>query len=151
MRKPRSLELDLTGARVLTTRIPVLPAAPRTLPFGTHEITIPRWRPVTLNELFALHHLAAARKKRGDRELIAAYAQRAGVPPATTKRRVSIAVTLAGRMKQTDPDALWKSTLDGLTAARMLVDDSPDWVELGSMTQRGGDEKATTIRLEDLS
>lgn len=153
MRKPRDMHLDLSNARVLSTLIHPIPRpAARPVPPGTWEIAIPRWRPATINELFHTgNHFSAARKKRIDRDIVAHYARAAGIPQAATKRRVSLEVTLAGRMKQVDPDSMWKSCLDALVACRMLVDDCPDHVELGPVVQVGGEEKRTVIILEDLT
>jgi hypothetical protein len=152
VKKPRDMVLDLSNAKVLSTLIHPIPRpAPTPAQPGVHHFDVPRWRPVTLNELFAAGNpMAVARKKRADREIVATYAALAGIPQATRKRRVSLAITLAGRMKQCDPDAFHKSLNDALVACRMLVDDSPQWCEIGPVVQVGGEEKSTRITLEDI-
>jgi hypothetical protein len=53
---------------------------------------------------------------------------------ATGKRRVDIVVMLGKGQRTTDPDALWKSSLDALKVNWLLVDDSPKWCEMGTVT-----------------
>lgn len=126
------------------------PVAPP--PGRRHAFTVWDWRPATVNELTKRgNHFSAARRKKSDREAVALAAENSGlVPLATTRRRVSVEVTLAGRMRRVDPDAIWKSLLDALVAAQLLVDDSASWVELGEFTQVPGPRKATKIILEDM-
>jgi Holliday junction resolvase RusA-like endonuclease len=54
------------------------------------------------------------------------------------------------RGRERDPDASWKSVLDGLVHARMLIDDSRKWCKLGDVTFERGSERATTIQLTDI-
>lgn len=116
---------------------------------GRHEFTIPGFRPATINELTKKgNHFSASRLKKRDRLAVALHSRH--VPKAIRRRRVSVEVTLAGRMRVVDPDALHKSTLDALVAAGLLVDDSPAWVEIGPMVQIRGAAKATRIILDDL-
>jgi Holliday junction resolvase RusA-like endonuclease len=113
-------------------------------------MVIPDWRPATLNELMS-NRFRAARLKKADRKIIAGYARLAGTPKATGKRRVSVEVTRSGRMKEIDPDGIWKSLNDALVHAGLLVDDNSRLCELGTFTQPKGDRKSTRIILEDLS
>lgn len=119
----------------------------------SHRLVIDHWRPTSYNELHKKHwHWGKAhRRKKGDFSLIKAHALLAGVPAALGKRRVSLVITLTARMRQADPDAYWKSLLDALVRARLLVNDTATFVELGSVTyapERG--RLSTTIVLEDL-
>lgn len=91
-------------------------------------VEIPKWHPARLNAIVG-HWGKRSRLKKADRELVWAYTR--NIAPAAGKRRVSLIIVLAGRQKVCDPDAYWKSLLDALVQARMLVDDSPEWVELG--------------------
>lgn len=138
----------IAGAKVL--RI-ALPTSPQYEP-GRYVIDVPDWRPATLNELTKRgNHFSAARLKKRDRKVVDDYARHAAiVPQALGKRRVSLVVVRAGRMQETDPDSLWKSLLDALVHAGMLVDDSPSYVELGTVEQPKGEAKATRIILEDI-
>jgi hypothetical protein len=89
--------------------------------------------------------------KKHDREMVCAYAWQAKIPPATGKRRVSLHVTHGKGMREFDDDAPWKSLLDAMPHAKLIVDDSCKYVEHGPVTF-SPDPKAwgTAIRLEDL-
>jgi hypothetical protein len=115
-----------------------------------HVLTIPGWLPTRLNQLLG-NWRKAARLKRGDRELVTYYARQAGIPPATGPRRVALRLTLAPRQRAADPDAFWKSSLDALVHAGLLLDDNRQGVELGSVTFTRGPARATTIVLENLA
>jgi Holliday junction resolvase RusA-like endonuclease len=113
-------------------------------------LTVDGWHPARLNQLMHCHWSARGRLKRADRQIVGLYARVARIPPATGKRRVSIEVILAPRQRAADPDAYWKSLLDGLVHAGLLLDDNRQSVELGSVTFRRGKEKATVVVLEDM-
>jgi hypothetical protein len=116
-----------------------------------YRITIPKWRPTRDNQLSGGSHWAKKnRLKKTDKDFVATYAMRLGIPPATGKRRVSLEITLSGRQKETDPWAYCKSLLDALVACRMLVDDSARFVEFVPATYTRGDDGGTVIVLEDL-
>ena len=63
---------------------------------------------------------------------------------------MSLEITLAPRQRAGDPDAYWKSLLDALVRARLLVDDRRQYVELGAVTFARGKAKRTVVTLEDL-
>ncbi len=115
-----------------------------------HKLVIPGWHPCRLNELIGVHWATRVKLKRGDLDLVAAYAKMQSIPPATGRRRVSLRLTLAPRQRAGDPDAYWKSTLDALAASKLLVDDSRTWCELGEITFERGSERKTVIELEDI-
>jgi hypothetical protein len=92
-----------------------------------------------------------AKAKKGDRELIHYYAKMANVPPAASKRRVSLLLTLGPRQRGGDPDAYWKSVLDGLVHCGALKNDTKEWVALGDVEYHRGPQKATRITLEDVA
>jgi hypothetical protein len=54
---------------------------------ATHVLTIPDWRPVSLNWLLGCHWGTRSRLKRRDRDLVAAYALALGIPVAQGRRR----------------------------------------------------------------
>lgn len=120
------------------------------LAFGRHEFTIPGWRPALKNELKKGGHWGFARLKKRDRVTVAEAALIHRIPKAIRKRRLSVEVTLAGRMREVDPDAIDWSLRDALVAAGLLVDDSPQWLEPGTFVQIRGATKATRIILEDV-
>jgi Holliday junction resolvase RusA-like endonuclease len=110
---------------------------------------VPGWRPATVNEL--LRSVAGRiRLKKSDREMVATYARLQGIPLATVKRRVSLCVTLGPRERGPDPDGLWKSLLDALVHAGLLLDDNCQGVELGAVEFVRGQARATAVALEDL-
>jgi Holliday junction resolvase RusA-like endonuclease len=114
-----------------------------------HVLEIPGWLPCRLNQLLG-HWSTRHRLKKIDRATVGLYARMARIPHAKGKRRVSLVLTLAPRQRAADPDAWWKSLLDALVQAGLLVDDNRQGCELGSVTFRRGREKATTIILEDV-
>lgn len=115
---------------------------------ATHVLTIPDWRPVSLNRLLGCHWGTRSRLKRRDRDLVAAYALALGIPRAQGRRRVTVRVEARGTPP--DPDAALKSLLDALVACGLLIDDSGEWCELGTPTAVRGREDRTVVTLEDL-
>ena len=118
---------------------------------ATYRLTIPDWHPSKLNEYLGRHWSVKHRLKRHDAVMVGWYARAAAIPPATGKRRVSLVITLAPRQRAFDVDAPWKSLLDALTGAGLLVDDSPRWCELGTVEFIRGPARRTEIFLEDLT
>jgi hypothetical protein len=112
-------------------------------------VTIPNWHPARLNQLFSGHWGKRKRLKDADRDMIGVYCH--GQPEATKKRRVSLIITLGPRQRGGDPDSYWKSVLDSLVHANMLINDSPNWVELGQVQYTRDNLRSTTILLEDLA
>jgi hypothetical protein len=115
------------------------------------ELHIPRWHPATLNKLVR-NYQQASRLKGLDRQMIAVHY----MPyPACgeTKRRVTLTITLQPGKRAPDPDAYWKSTLDGLVKCGALKNDSHKWVMLAPVIYvRGTDtDWGTDIVLEDMN
>jgi hypothetical protein len=114
-----------------------------------HEFTISNWTPTPLNKLMRSVR-ARIRLKKADRDLVAVYARQADVPRARGKRRVTLLVTLGPGQRGADVDSYWKSLLDALVYAQLLVDDSQYGVELAPVEFARGPALSTTIVLEDL-
>ena len=114
----------------------------------THELVIPAFVPTPLNRLMRGRRRDRIRLAKGDRDLVVYYARSSGIPPARCKRRVSVRVSMPGR--RPDPDAILKSLLDALVAAKLLRTDSSRWCQLGDVTIDHGDERQTVVTLEDL-
>jgi hypothetical protein len=114
----------------------------------THTLTIPKYRPPLTNELMFGPVGRRIRLQRECSQLFAYYAMLQLVPPATGKRRVSLVVTLSGRMRESDADSLWKATLDALVNCGLLLNDTVRGVELGSVTFERGEERCTKVILE---
>jgi hypothetical protein len=90
------------------------------------------------------------RLKKQDLRMVCAYAWQAKIPPATGKRRVSLRVTLGEDMREFDYDAPWKSLLDAMKHAKLIVDDSCRYVEQGPVTfSRDPAAWGTVITLEE--
>ena len=117
---------------------------------ATHVLTIPRWHPTKLNQLIGCHWGRASRLKKADRQMVAVYAKRACIPPATGKRQVMLHLTLALRQRAGDVDAYHKSLLDSLKHTGLIVDDNRQWCEIAPATFDRGKERATRIILVDL-
>lgn len=116
-----------------------------------HRIMIPNWRPVPDNQIAGgIHWTKRSRLKKGDKDMVAAYAHLADVPHARGKRRVSLEIVLTGRQQETDPMSYCKSLLDALVACRLLVNDTTEFVEWVPPTYSRGAVGSTTIVLEDL-
>jgi Holliday junction resolvase RusA-like endonuclease len=115
----------------------------------TYILKIDCWHPARLNQWDGFHWSKGSRLKKAVRELVTAYALRAGIPRAIWKRRVSLKIILSPKQRAGDPDAYWKSLLDALVHAALLLDDNRQGVELGQVTFSRG-ERATEIMLEDL-
>jgi hypothetical protein len=131
--------------RTRTPKPPRLPA-----PSETHRLVIPAWTPARLNQWDGRHWSMRARLKTFDRNMVATYALKAGLPSATGKRRVIVTITLAKGERACDPDAHTKSLSDALVHCGLLRDDSRQWVEWMPFRFERGSERATTIDLEDL-
>ena len=119
----------------------------------TRRIVIPDWRPATLNELLSgrTWH-KAARLKRADRDTVAVYANLSGVRAGMErrKRRVDVLVRPAIGRRKADRDAYWKSLLDALVHAGLLVDDADRWCVPGDVEHTLKGPPRTEITLTDL-
>ena len=71
--------------------------------------------------------------------------------PAEASERVSLHVTLGKGMREFDVDAWQKSGLDAMKHAKLIVDDSSKYVELGPVTfSRDPTAWGTKITLQDI-
>lgn len=115
----------------------------------TARLFIPSWHPAPLNKLKG-HWGIGHKLKKADREMVAMYARLMSVPKATGKRRVLLTIILAPGKRGCDPDAYWKSLLDALVQAGLLIGDNPNGVELPPVIfERGtADRWGTLIELE---
>lgn len=115
---------------------------------------ISQWHPTPLNVLLE-HPMKAHRFKKQDGQFIAAYGFRQRISHAKRKRRVDLHVVLQPGQRGCDPDAYWKSTLDGLVNSRLLVNDNTQWCKQGDVTfgrapKAEPDAWGTAITLTDL-
>lgn len=109
-------------------------------------IKIPNWYPTPLNKLLG-HWTVSAKRKKADSKLLITYMHH--LKPATKKRRVSLTIVLGKGQRACDPDAYFKSLLDGLVHSGQLKNDSKNWAELAPVKFLRGD-MATIIELEDM-
>lgn len=116
----------------------------------TFKLVILNWRPSTLNRLMRGHIRTRIRLAQIDRNMVMGYALRDRIPVATGPRRVDLAITYSRRQKEADADAYWKSCLDSLVSARLLIDDHRKWVKMGEVEQERGKQTRTVISLTDL-
>lgn len=110
------------------------------------------WQPTTTNRLLRANRYERSRLIYQDAEMILRFAQSHGIIRAVARRRVTLVIrynqhTKSGRV---DPDALYKSGLDGLVQAGLLVDDDHEWCELGTPRYEIAQRKGIVFILEDL-
>jgi Holliday junction resolvase RusA-like endonuclease len=117
---------------------------------ATYKLRIDRWQPATLNKLLGCHWASAARLKKTDKNMVGHYCNTNRVPLANGPREVRLTITLAPKQRAPDPDAYWKSTLDALVHAQMLIDDNRQYCRPGVVNFVRGTERSTLIELEDL-
>ncbi len=115
-----------------------------------YRLRIERWLPSSLNRLMRGTMRKRMVLERIDKNMVCAYAYQNRIPKALGRRRVDLHMTLQGRDKERDVDANWKSMLDSLVAAGMLIDDHRKYCELGDVTYERGAERATLITLTEL-
>lgn len=118
--------------------------------YKTWFVRIDNWQPTRLNQLLNCQWRKNARLKKTDAAIIAVSILGADVPRAEIKRRVSVEIILGPRQRAADPDAYWKSLLDGLVVCGALVDDSRTWCELGSVSFQRGKRRARILKLENI-
>ena len=116
---------------------------------AVYKLRIDRWQPARLNQLLA-GWKTAYRLKKVDRNMIGHYCKSNQIPIAQGPREVNLLITLGPKQRAGDPDSYWKSLLDALVKADMLIDDNRQYVRLGAVDFVRGDERATLISLTDL-
>ena len=117
---------------------------------ATYTIEIPNWHPARINQFVGKHWGVGHRLKKADVSMIAFYAKLAHVPIASKKRRMQLTIVYGKRKRQADKDAYWKSLLDALVCAGMLVDDSPKWVTCEEPIYERAAKSLTRIELTDI-
>lgn len=115
-----------------------------------YTLAIPGWSPTPLNRLIGCHWGTAAKRKAHDRDILGTAVVSYCVLPAFRRRRVSLMVVLPKGKRATDPDSLWKSTLDALVHHGAIKNDNKEWVELGKVEFARGPELMTILTLEDV-
>ena len=117
---------------------------------ATYRLRIERWSPALLNDLRG-HWAKAHRLKTIDRNMVMGYCKLNRIPLANGPRIVRLTITLCpAQHVAPDPDAFWKSTLDALVHADMLIDDCGQYCQCDGVRFEKGPERATLIELEEL-
>lgn len=116
-----------------------------------YTVEITGWHPAKVNQWDGRHWAVRSKLKKADRDTVFWAVRAFGVPAASGKRRVGLTIVLGPRQRAGDPDCYWKSLLDGLVAAGVLVDDNRQGVELEPVRFCRGKCKATIITIEDVA
>lgn len=115
-----------------------------------YSIFIPKWRHASLNQLMSCHWREKARLKKRDKNIVHYYTRK--IPKATGKRRIDIHTVLRKHAHERDVDGEYKSILDALVHAGMLIDDNRAGVEIGEATySRDHDNWGVEIKLTDIN
>lgn len=113
-----------------------------------HTITIPNWLPTRINELLNVHWSKAHRRKQQDFHILSGYVT--NTPKASSRRRMTMTIVLGKGMRTGDNDAYFKSILDALVKLKLLINDSPNWLDLQPVKFQRAERSATIIELEDI-
>lgn len=122
---------------------------------AVHVITIPNWIPARLNAIMGGRR-KGGRLKRRDRQIVAVEQMMRPIPEAKGRRRVGLELTFAKGDRGADPDAYFKSLLDALVHAKLLVNDTRKWVQITEPVylpvnpRHRTEKRMTRIILEDL-
>lgn len=118
----------------------------------TFEICIPIYSQNVLRRRWK--HPQAYRRLRNDYTwLVRVGARSAGVPKATGKRRLHVTRLIGKGGKVYDvPNLIGgaKPLIDALVTEGLLVDDSPEYLDLGTWEQRKASAPGARITLEDV-
>ena len=79
---------------------------------------------------FSRHHWSYRRKEKAD---LAMILRAQGVPEATGKRIVNVVFVFTDRRKRDAGNYASKNLPDSMVRAGLLVDDSPEWFEWGTV------------------
>jgi hypothetical protein len=117
---------------------------------GGYVLTVLGWTPAPLNQLDR-NRWTRSKLKSHDRKVVGCAQHLVGIPPAEGRRSVSLQLVIPPGERRCDPDAYWKSTLDALVHAKLLVNDSPKWVKHGAVGYARDHTRATRIILHDIT
>ena len=95
---------------------------------------VPGWLPKSLNKSIGVHWAVKAKSKKAERAIIQAAVTVQKIKPAAGQRRIDLHLVLPPKQRTCDPDNLWKSVLDALVHAKVLVDDNARYREQGAVT-----------------
>lgn len=105
--------------------------------------TIQGWVPISLNKFLRMHWSKRNRQLKADYAIIKISCS--DLKPAKGHRTLNVSFTGT----RCDPDNLLKILLDGLVHCKVLVDDSPEFLTLGSVTASTAGTPGTHLELID--
>lgn len=118
---------------------------------------IPDWKPASINPFLGRgvgKSRALTRAKQTTCGIIKVYAMKVGlrfVSDAYRPRRcITLRVTQSGPGGLLDPDNIQKIFLDGCKMARLIVDDSAEWLEFPRPHIERGPRTNTFLLVEDM-
>jgi len=133
--------------KAIKTKI-IPPAPPST--DTCQVLIIPDWIPKRVNQMIGAPWQQTYHVKKVDAQTIHLYAWIHSIRKATGRRRVSLKLFGWRRGRMSDPDAHWKSLLDGLVWCGLLIDDAYRFCELGTIKMTRCERTWTEITLEDI-
>lgn len=117
-------------------------------------LTVDGFSPPKINDWRGRSWRKRARAVRVMADLFTVYARILRVPTvresAPAKRRIGLELHGWPTGKLPDPDGFHKDLLDALKTARLIFDDSQDWVEWSMPTLVRDRERKTVITIEDM-
>ena len=151
MRKHRDLDLDLTNAKVLQTKLQLtrLPEVAPSQRQDRYEVVIPGWLPIPLNLLMRGSLRQRMRLEKKSHLIVGDACRAAGVAPALQRRKVSLSIGLGPGQQEFDRDSPYKALLDSLVGCGALLTDRVSGVEIGYLEFYRTKQATTTLILED--
>ena len=113
------------------------------------RLVLDGWQPTSLNRLLRMDKHSRQKALNCDAWVIGCEAKVQGLTKATGRRRVSLVIRHAKGKAVVDPDALYKSLLDGLRKCGLLKDDNRHWLELGPVTYEAAPKRGLVVVLEE--
>lgn len=115
-------------------------------------LTIDGWQPKPLNVLMRQQRHVRNRALKSDAQVIGAEARSQRITRASGRRSVSLVIRYCQRTGagDVDPDALWKSLLDGMCAAGLLKGDCRRWLDLGPVEHEAAERPGIVVVIRDL-
>lgn len=159
----KGLEITESGIKagslaqeILESPKPIKPVKPPSIAQGRSGsvavLWLPGFTPTSVNLSDGRHWSEGYKLKRSDKEIVAFFAEQQGLSPANLPRKVSLRITLPKGQRSLDKSNVWKSLLDALHHAWLIVNDSPQWCEEGKVeyVRHHADLRETFILLEDI-
>lgn len=105
---------------------------------GSWKFELLGYHPPSLNQFLTMHFANRMKASRSAHDQVYVAKLVKGIPEAHCRRRVDL-VFYKPKGRPRDEDNCRKIIHDALVSNRLLVDDSPQWVEQGYISQQKGD------------